>query len=202
MAKHIKFHITLAAFLITILIPMQGFGLDHATGLLIESESTFQPQDQDSTEPFLVEATSSLRFFKDMDNFSSVIAYISEKEVIEVFEEIDEYYSATYEGEKGYILKSKVKPLNFADREEGSQVPGQKKDRWTYLLGKYDEKTAQALFEHKIWKGMSTNQALDSWGYPRRMDRYLGDNTRYEEWFYTNHTLIFAGNQLVQWQRQ
>lgn len=201
MANHIKFHTGILVILIAALLPTQAFSVPEYTNLSDPGEMILQPQDQDTTEPFLVEANASLRFFKDMDNFSSVIAYIPEKEVIEVFEEIDEYYSATYQGQKGYILKSKVTPLNFSEREEGSTVPGQKQDRWTYLLGKYDQSTAQALFEHKIWKGMSTKQALDSWGYPRKMDRYIGSNTRYEEWFYTNHTLIFAGDQLVQWKK-
>ena len=137
-----------------------------------------------------------------MGNYSSVISYIPAKEVIEVYEEVDEYYSAMYQGQKGYVLKSKVTPLNFSLSQSGSEMPAQKNNRWGYLLNKYDSKTAQALFDHKIWKGMTTKMALDSWGYPRRMERYLGSESKYEEWIYTNHTLIFTQDQLVQWKKR
>ncbi len=166
------------------------------------TEAASLVQEKDSAEPYLVETQSTVRFFKDMDNFSSVMAYIPAGEVVEVFEEIDEYYSAGYQGGKGYVMKSKVKPLNFSLRQQGSEVPAQKKDRWTYLVNKYDSKTAQALFEHKIWKGMSTQMALDSWGYPKRMERYMGSDPRYEEWKYTNYLLIFSRSQLIQWKKK
>ena len=76
------------------------------TGSFINSGKQLLPEkiQNDSIEPFLVETQSSLRLFSDMDNYSSVVLYIPKNEVVEVFEEVGEYYVALYEGNKGYIL--------------------------------------------------------------------------------------------------
>lgn len=151
--------------------------------------------------PFLVETKSSLRLFRHMDNSSSVIFYIPSGETVEVFEEIDNYFSSKYNGEKGYILKSKVKPLNFemAKAENANLSNTNKKDRLTYLLEKYDEETAHALYEHKIWKGMTTKMTKDSWGSPLTMDRYHRVGESIEDWHYSKYILVFADGKLVRW---
>lgn len=155
-------------------------------------------------DPFLVETKSAVRLFRDMDNYSSVIFYIPIDETVEVFEEIDDYFSASYNGEKGYILKSKVKPLNFELGKEPTEElnKNNKKDRMTYLLGKYDEKTAKALYDHKIWKGMTTKMAKDSWGYPNTMDRYLRVGESIEDWHYSKYTLVFSDGKLIRWEKK
>jgi len=166
-------------------------------------------QTADTAEPFWVKTVSSVRLFRDMDNISSVILYIPSGETVEVFEEIDNYYSAGYQGEKGYILKGKVKPLNFSEPAGNSRVakapPPQKmneKDRFAYLMSKYDRKTADALFKHQIWKGMSDTMAKDSWGAPLTMDRYLRRDEKYEEWKYSKYVLVFYEGQLSEWRKR
>lgn len=155
----------------------------------------------DTDNPFLVETKSSIRLFRDMDNSSSVIFYIPSGEAVEVFEEIDNYFSAKYNGEKGYILKSKVKPLNFemAKAESANLDNSNKKDRLTYLMEKYDNETANALYEHKIWKGMTTKMAKDSWGSPLTMDRYHRVGESIEDWHYSKYTLVFSEGKLIRW---
>ena len=178
--------------------------LARETGLR-NAEYAQYTQSADTMDPFWVETQSSLRLFKDMDNTSSVIIYIPTNETVEVFEEIGDYYSASYDGQRGYIFKSKVKPLNFAyskNEPEGRTKNNQGKDKYSYLLEKYDKKTADALYAHKVWKGMSTQMALDSWGYPKTIDRYMGDEIRYEQWNYSKYTLIFGEGKLIQWKKK
>jgi len=96
-------------FVLSILLP----GLAHSVEIYNNKQEHSAQQDTSITQlpqietedPFLVETTSSVRLFRDMGNSSSVILYIPSKETVEVFEEIDNYYSAGYEGEKGYIIK-------------------------------------------------------------------------------------------------
>lgn len=166
-------------------------------------------QPLDTVEPFYVETTSSVRLFKDMDNISSVILYIPSGERVEVFEEIDNYYSASFNGEKGYILKKKAKPLNFSEPESNPatsvSAPVNKMDekaRYAYLKSKYDIKTANALFRHQIWKGMSSSMAKDSWGSPLTMDRFLGNDEKYEEWKYSKYILVFDQGKLSGWKKR
>jgi len=173
---------------------------------VIKLESTWYLQSKDTAEPFWVKTTSSVRLFRDMGNLSSVILYIPSGETVEVFEEIDDYYSASYQGEKGYILEKKVKPLNFSEPSENAQnakTPDPKKmnekDRFAFLTSKYDSKTANALYQHKIWKGMSTKMAEDSWGPPLTIDRYIGNGEKYEEWNYSTYVLVFFQGNLSEW---
>ncbi len=171
--------------------------------LAIQDTSLIQVPQSETEDPFWVETTSSVRLFRDMGNVSSVLMYIPLKETVEVFEEIDEYYSASYQGQKGYVFKNKVKPMNFQPAAESTDLtPENKTDRLTYLQGKYDSKTADALFNHKLWIGMTTQMALDSWGYPKSMDRYLRVEKKYEDWHYTKYKLVFEDSNLIRWEKK
>ena len=168
----------------------------------------FEKIQNDSIEPFLVEAQSSIRLFSDMDNYSSVVLYIPKNEVVEVFEEVGEYYVALYEGNKGYILTAKVSPLNFSlqaeeDNETQANSPQGKKNsqnRLNYLNSKYGPSTAQAIYSHRVWIGMTTTMARDSWGNPLKMDRYLASEPKLEEWTYSKYVLFFEAGKLAGWE--
>ena len=180
------------------------------TGNLINYGKQFLPEkiENDSIEPFLVETQSSLRLFRDMDNYSSVVLYIPEKEVVEVFEEVGEYYVAIYDGNKGYILTAKVSPLNFSlyaeednEMQEGtSQGKKNSQNRLSYLNNKYDSSTARAIYSHRVWIGMTTTMARESWGNPLKMDRYLATEPKVEEWTYSKYLLFFEGGKLAGWE--
>lgn len=194
-------------FILSILLPEFAYSVEIYNNKQEHSAqqdtSITQLPQIETTDPFLVETTSSVRLFRDMGNSSSVILYIPSKETVEVFEEIDNYYSASYEGEKGYIIKAKVKPLNFETNSESSELSSEnKKDRLTYLQEKYDGKTADALFKHKIWIGMTTQMALDSWGYPKSMDRYMQVEKKIEDWNYSKYTLVFSDSKLIRWEKK
>jgi len=93
--------------------------------------------------------------------------------------------------------------LNFETNSGNSELSsGNKKDRLTYLQEKYDGKTADALFKHKIWIGMTTQMALDSWGYPKSMDRYMQVEKKIEDWNYSKYTLVFSDSKLIRWEKK
>jgi len=197
-------HLILITGIITLISSQQMFanqGYFNIQTVFPQDTAIVDSGNIDTDNPFLVETKSSIRLFRDMDNSSSVIFYIPSGEAVEVFEEIDNYFSAKYNGEKGYILKLKVKPLNFemAKAESANLDNSNKKDRRTYLMEKYDEETAQALYEHKIWKGMTTKMAKDSWGSPLTMDRYHRVGESIEDWHYSKYTLVFSEGKLIRW---
>ncbi len=195
---------TTSVFITLIVFSKQSFAIDYnKIPASFQDTSLVDVNQSVENDPFLVETKSAVRLFRDMDNYSSVIFYIPIGETVEVFEEIDNYFSASYNGEKGYILKSKVKPLNFELGKDNTEElnNNSKKDRMTYLLGKYDEKTAKALYDHKIWKGMSTKMAKDSWGYPGTMDRYIRVGESIEDWHYSKYTLVFSDGKLIRWEK-
>lgn len=56
--------------------------------------------------------------------------------------------------------------------------------RYRMNLRKYGKKTAKAIFEHQLFKGMKRDAALESWGYPDDMKSSDIAGTLQEQWIY------------------
>lgn len=52
----------------------------------------------------------------------------------------------------------------------------------------------------KIWKGMTADMVLDSWGNPREINRVISGNDIKEEWLYNTSLLYIENDVLVNWQ--
>ena len=56
--------------------------------------------------------------------------------------------------------------------------------RYRMNLRKYGKKTAKAIFEHQIFKGMKREAALESWGYPDELKSIDLSGRLEEQWIY------------------
>jgi hypothetical protein len=56
--------------------------------------------------------------------------------------------------------------------------------RYRMNLRKYGKKTARAIFEHQLFKGMKREAALESWGYPDEMKSIELGGDLQEQWIY------------------
>lgn len=56
--------------------------------------------------------------------------------------------------------------------------------RYRMNLRKYGKKTAKAIFEHQLFKGMKREAALESWGYPDEMNSVELGGSLQEQWIY------------------
>ena len=56
--------------------------------------------------------------------------------------------------------------------------------RYRMNLRKYGKKTAKAVFEHQLFKGMKREAALESWGYPDEMKSNELSGKLEEQWIY------------------
>ncbi|MDD4856805.1 MAG: hypothetical protein PHD74_01720 [Candidatus Krumholzibacteria bacterium] len=56
--------------------------------------------------------------------------------------------------------------------------------RYRMNLRKYGKKTAKAVFEHQLFKGMQREAALESWGYPDEMKSNELSGRLEEQWIY------------------
>ncbi|MEO0292911.1 MAG: hypothetical protein ABIN61_01650 [candidate division WOR-3 bacterium] len=70
----------------------------------------------------------------------------------------------------------------------------------------YDEETIEYIIKGKVFKGMSTEQALLSWGRPDNVDRKEGSWGVQEKWFYdvdfqgySSKYLYFKNGRLEEW---
>lgn len=197
-----KLYILFSFILSLSVLTSQAENRDQSTGLQNNLKYELKIL-QDTIEGYFVKTKSSTRLFNDMDNSSSVILMIPADTIVEVFEMINDYYSASYTGNKGYIFTSKVEPLNFqTDSGSGSEDIGQDTktiDRLTYLVEKYGQEEGELIHARKIWKGMTKKMVLDSWGRPRKIDRHIGSTHVKEEWYYRTKVLFIMDGQLDGW---
>lgn len=56
--------------------------------------------------------------------------------------------------------------------------------RYRMNLRKYGKKTAKAIFEHELFKGMKREAALESWGFPDEMKSIELGGSIQEQWSY------------------
>lgn len=188
----------ICSFLILPILSLSAGNRNDASKLRL---SNFLKESQDTTEYYYVKTESTARFFRDMENMSSVIQMIPKDVEVQVFEPIGDYYSAYYDGSYGFLPISKVKPVNF-DPEIFKIKPetlADKQDKYTFLIEKYGQADADQILARKIWKGMTKDMILDSWGKPKQIDRYIGGASIKEEWNYNNKVLFIRDGKLVGW---
>lgn len=166
-----------------------------------QQDSSLLGNQQDTAQYYYVKTKSTTRFFSDMDNLSAVIQMIPENVEVQVFEPIGDYYSAYFDGSYGYLFISKVEPVNF-DPEIFIITPeplSAEQDKYAFLVQKYGKEDADQIIARKVWKGMTKDMILDSWGKPRQIDRYIGKTTVKEEWYYRTRVLFVQDGKLVGW---
>ena len=71
--------------------------------------------------------------------------------------------------------------------------------RYEALVSKYGSSMAERLYAGKIWKGMNSEMARDSWGAAAKVNRVVNGNVIREEWIYRSTWLYFENNTLLNW---
>ncbi len=72
-------------------------------------------------------------------------------------------------------------------------------NRWEALVDKYGTDIGKRLYQHKVWKGITSDMARDSWGKPVQINRMYVDQSVEEEWIYSKKYLYFRDGILVDW---
>jgi hypothetical protein len=170
-------------------------------------------KNQQSTQDQLVTATltSATRLFGEKDDLTSVIMIIPSGSTVDILNGDSTYFYVAFEDSEGFIFRSHAKidetpvvipePVNqqqFQHQEE-PQPQQQQVSRFTYLENKYGSSMAAKLAAGKIWKGMTAQMVLDSWGTPQKINRSSNSNLAREEWIYRNTWLYIENNTLVEW---
>jgi hypothetical protein len=152
---------------------------------------------------------SASRLFSAKEDITSVIAIIPSGTVVNVVGSDSIYLNVSFEDNQGYIYKRDAKinstpvavvaPIKQDNsREKDQQIEEKKVSRFTYLENKYGTSMASLLAAGKIWKGMSGEMVMDSWGSPLKINRVIGNNVK-EEWIFKSTWLYIENNTLVDW---
>ena len=168
------------------------------------TKSNIQTEVTDTSFKSNAVTSSGCRLYSDIGNLSSVITIIPVDTRIFIVDSMDEYYYIKTEVNQGFVKKSKIKPyqsfiekppefLNQQDTTTGIS------DKYEYLRKTYGWEIARKIFDHKIWRNMTTNMVEDSWGRPYQISRRISSGQVKEEWFYPSTFLIFVNDRLIDW---
>ena len=163
----------------------------------------------------------AVRLFGDKDDLTSVIQIVPDGTVVEVIKADTLFTLVRLEGVEGYLrsdrLTAALPVITPTLQEETYQaatvqeqgVPAWKQgevqqeymqsDRYQALVGRYGADIGKSLYQHKVWKGVSSDMARDSWGKPKQINRMYVDQSVEEEWIYSSKYLYFRDGVLIDW---
>jgi hypothetical protein len=153
-------------------------------------------------------AARSIRLFGDKDDLTTVIQLIPEGSTVEVIK-TDSLYSQVRFGEVTGYVKSDglgpfqpvvaVAPAVQPQPAEQQQYEVQPEERYAALVAKYGTDIGKRLYQNKVWKGVTSEMAVDSWGRPKQINRMYVDQSVDEEWIYSKKYLYFRDGILIEW---
>ena len=166
----------------------------------------------------------SPRLFGDKDDLTSVIMIIPEGSTVEVVTPDSLFTLVRFEGTEGYVKSERLgapgevavaAPAQAAQPvaagqpaasqsqqpqpQAGVQEYSTPEDRYQMLVSKYGTDIGKRLYQHKVWKGITSDMARDSWGKPVQINRMFVDQSVDEEWIYSKKYLYFRDGILIEW---
>jgi hypothetical protein len=174
---------------------------------LLQNLEANQSQSQNITPTATIK--TSTRLFKIKDDLTSVILIIPSGTVVSVLDSDTTYFHVTFEENEGYIYRKHAsldkvtgtfKDMQSVQTTQDVQpVQVQTDGRYEALVSKYGSAMAARLYAGKIWKGMNSDMARDSWGAAAKVNRVVNGNVIEEEWIYRSTWLHFENGTLIQW---
>jgi len=159
----------------------------------------------------------AVRLFGDKDDLTTVIQLIPDGSTVELIKS-DTLYSLVRFGDlEGYVKSDRLdvskpvisvapvsQPQPYAQPQqpqaaEDQQYEAQPEDRYAALVAKYGTDIGKRLYQNKVWKGVTSEMAVDSWGRPKQINRMYVDQSVDEEWIYSKKWLYFRDGILIEW---
>lgn len=171
----------------------------------------------------------AVRLFGDKDDLTSVITIIPDGSTVEVVTADSVFTRVLFDGADGFVksdrLEAAKRVLNAAPARAPQPAPAEQpaawqsqqpqeaqplqqageqeyyapEDRYEMLVNKYGTDIGKRLFQHKVWKGVNSDMARDSWGKPIQINRMYVDQSVDEEWIYSKKYLYFRDGILIEW---
>ena len=152
---------------------------------------------------------TSTRLFKATEDLTSVISIIPSGSVVSVLDSDSTYFHVTFGENEGFIFRKHAvidkTPDTFKEMQssqaakEVQPMQTETDGRYEALVSKYGSAMAARLYAGKIWKGMNSEMARDSWGAAEKVNRVINGNVIREEWIYRSTWLYFENNTLLNW---
>jgi len=163
-------------------------------------------------KPSTASVNFSTRLFKDRDDLTSVIVVVPSGSMVEIIDTADTFLHVRYEGTEGYIMMRHASPVAIPVASPSIPAVDEADDtasepqgitgsytRLAYLTDKYGDSTGKKIYERKLWKGMTGEMIIDSWGNPLKISRIISGNNVREEWSYNRTWLFLSNDRLTEW---
>ena len=157
----------------------------------------------------------AVRLFADKDDMTSVIELIPDNRIVDIIKADSVFTKVRYGENEGYVRSDKLgpfvpvispAPLNPPANIVESQQPAADYDAYNkpadwyeVLTTKYGDDIGKRLYQHKVWKGITSDMARDSWGKPVQINRMYVNQNVDEEWIYSRKLLYFRDGILIDW---
>jgi hypothetical protein len=157
----------------------------------------------------------AVRLFGDKDDLTSVIELIPDGSNVDIIKADTVFTKIRFGEEEGYVRSDKLGPFipvispapllppaRAAEPQEPSpdvEAYNQPVDWYEVLVTKYGDDIGKRLYQHKVWKGITSDMARDSWGKPLQINRTYVDQSVDEEWIYAKKWLYFRDGILIEW---
>ena len=192
----------------------------------LENDQTVNPITQQESDPavnqdiiLIATLKSATRLFGAKNDLTTVIMVLPSGSEMEILDSDSTYLHIYFEDYEGYIYKDRavisevslpvataveaVEEEPVITKAEPIQqvqpVQEPKVSRFSYLENKYGSNMAAKLMAGKIWKGMSAEMIIDSWGNPKKINRVISGNVIKEEWIFRNTWLYLENDILADW---
>ncbi len=171
----------------------------------------------------------AVRLFSDKDDLTSVIQIVPDGTVVEAVSADTTFTLIRIGGVQGYVKSDRLTaalpvvstsqpvtqpvqevpllqpvtepvqeaaPVQPSADVQNRQIPT---ERYQALSEKYGADLGLRLYQHKVWKGITSEMARDSWGKPKQINRMYVDTSVDEEWIYSRSYLYFRDGVLIEW---
>ena len=158
----------------------------------------------------------AVRLFADKDDLTSVIQIIPDGTVVEAVSADTAFTLIRLGDVQGYVKSDRLTaalpvvtttqpavqpvqeaaPVQPVADVQTRQIPT---DRYQALSEKYGADLGLKLYQHKVWNGITSDMARDSWGKPKQINRMYVDSSVDEEWTYSKSYLYFRDGVLIEW---
>jgi hypothetical protein len=168
----------------------------------------------------------AVRLFGDKDDLTSVLLIIPDGSTVDVVKPDSVFTRVLFEGADGFVKSDRLvtarlvlndeparasyeavsdQPAVWQQQQQQSQQQAvtpeyfDPADRYEMLANKYGTDIGKRLYQHKVWKGVNSDMARDSWGKPVQINRMYVDQSVDEEWIYSKKYLYFRDGVLIEW---
>jgi hypothetical protein len=185
----------------------------------VEDKITISELGNYETLKYIV-SSESLKIRKKDDSSADILFQPKKGEIIELIDygDFNDYWKVSYKNSFGYVndvfIQQTSEIQNFkkiliakktlkAEEQKllnTKRLAGQKENRKKDLIKRYGAEIANKILAGKIWLGMSSEMAKESWGLPEQNNRTVGTWGTHEQWVYGDTYLYFENGTLTSWQ--